>query len=70
MRRCSGDRVLKECSATSDLDVGPGLNPGEGEQLAVRSVSWGLDHTQTEANLGDRGPSISDRAARVEYRFT
>jgi hypothetical protein len=53
-----------------DLDVGPGLDPEAGEQLAVRSGSWGLGHAQTEANLEDRGPSISDRAARVEYRFT
>jgi hypothetical protein len=37
---------------------------------AVRSGSWGLGHARTEANLGDRGPSILDRAARVEYRFT
>ena len=70
VRRRSGDRVWKERSATLDLDVGPGLDPEAGEQLAVRSGSWGLGHAQTEANLGDRGPSISDRAARVEYRFT
>jgi hypothetical protein len=44
VRRRSGDRVWKERSATLDLDVGPGLDPEDGDQLAVRSVSWGLDH--------------------------